>query len=150
MRLPYIIVFLTMFYSVLGLGQEESEPIGDTRTPVYLTPEEMQVALGEMRLFVESLNGIFRSLSKEDYVKAAFYAEQSGMVVPREIRGKHPDIINKLPIKMKLKGMLTHKKFDLLAKDLRDKVSYKKIMDRLGKITNQCVYCHRNYRLVLE
>lgn len=128
----------------------EDFPTEDLREPVVLTKVEKNLALGEMRLFLESLNGVFKALSNNDYVKAAFHAKKSGMVVPTTIRESNPDIINKLPLKMKLTGMMVHKMFDSLASDLENQIPLDQVMNKLGKITNKCVWCHQTYRFEEE
>lgn len=143
-----IYVILTLLVSFSSFANEISTE--DLRTPVVLTEVEKNMALGEMRLFLESLNGVFKALSKNDYVKAAFHARKSGMVVPTTIRETNPDIINKLPIKMKLTGMMVHQMFDSLGDDLENQIPLDKVMKKLGKITNKCVWCHKTYKFEVQ
>ena len=121
-------------------------PTEDNRTPILLSKEEKVVALFEMRTFVEALNGIFRSMANNDFTEAAKFARSSGMAVPQNILGVHPEIIGKLPLGVKFMGMQTHRQFDQLAKILEKKEAPEKIYQKLGEVTNNCVACHRAYR----
>ena len=140
-----ILLFLNVsFFCDLNAAMEI--PTEDNRTPILLSKEEKVVALFEMRTFVEALNGIFRSMANNDFTEAAKFARSSGMAVPQNILGVHPEIIGKLPLGVKFMGMQTHRQFDQLAKILEKKESPEKIYQKLGEVTNNCVACHRAYR----
>ena len=140
-------VFFLLSLSLLNRSQAAMEiPTEDNRTPIVLSKEEKVVALFEMRTFVEALNGIFRSMANNDFTEAAKFARSSGMAVPQNILGVHPEIIGKLPLGVKFMGMQTHRQFDQLAKILEKKETPEKIYQKLGEVTNNCVACHRAYR----
>jgi methyl coenzyme M reductase subunit C-like uncharacterized protein (methanogenesis marker protein 7) len=134
------VIFIAFAQTQLSFTEE------DPRIPIELSGEERQAALAEMRLFLESIDGIMRGLAERDYLAAATWARKSGMVVPRELSGKHPQIILKLPLKVKLAGLSVHAAFDQLADSIMQKQELEKTLADLSRITSKCILCHDQYR----
>ncbi len=135
------IVVSAMAYLFLIKG--ETVAATDGRQALILEAGERDLVLGEMRQFLEAVQTII-SANEEDMdsiVKAARkvgFAAQQG--VPASLK-------KKLPLEFKQLGMATHKAFDQLAIDARDLGDKQQIIEKLGELMNNCVACHRIYRI---
>jgi cytochrome c556 len=57
--------------------------------------------------------------------------------------------MKKLPLDFKQLGMGTHKAFDQLAIDAKDLGDKQQTIEQLGQLMNNCVACHKLYRIDL-
>ena len=128
-------------------GNNPANPIiaPDLRQAIELTVEERTFVLGEMRGFLESVEGIVNATAAGDMKAAADAARRSGMMAmqnaPRTLMGK-------MPPEFRMLGMDTHTKFAALADDAAAIGDKQAVLRQLGALLANCGACHQGYRLV--
>ena len=127
--------------------QGKVQPAGDGRTAIVLSPGERDLVLAEMRMFVESIQGMVSAVPDEDMKTVAEYARQVGMQAQQQVPGS---LVGKLPLAFKQMGRATHQQFDQLALDAEQLGDPDHSLQQLGKLMQNCIACHATYRIVAE
>jgi hypothetical protein len=117
----------------------------DTRQPVLLSATERTMALAEMRVFLESVNGVLDGVVRNDAAAVASAAAKSGM------RAMQNDptmmqMMMKMPPELRTLGRAAHQGFDELADAAAGGRLPADALARLATITGQCVACHATFR----
>lgn len=117
----------------------------DTRQAVLLSAEERAMALAEMRVFLESVNGVLDAYTRRDAEGIAAAAKKSGM------RAMQHDpmmmqMMMKMPPELRMLGRAAHMGFDELADATAGGRVPADTIARLATITGQCVACHATFR----
>ena len=84
----------------------------DGRMKVYLSAEERDFVLGEMRGMLEGVKDITIALANGDNGNVTTVATANGMA---SVGGVNPVLMAKLPVNFMSLGKNTHEKFDLIA-----------------------------------
>lgn len=121
----------------------------DTREPAYRTPAERAFILGQMRLFLGSVQAIASDLAAADMKAVAQEAASRG-------RGANP--LSGMPPGMKAKetsawgSMMGGARagFDGMAQAASSGAPVGQVTGMLGETMKNCVACHGAYRLVEE
>jgi hypothetical protein len=121
-----------------------AQAAGDDRQPVALGPEHQAMVLKEMRVMLESVQGILAGLSAGEREEAAAAASRAGMGM---VQGMPPALQKALPKEFRHLGMRTHRGFDELAVAIRQGESRDMILDRLSDHLANCTGCHSGYKL---
>lgn len=130
-------------------GAAGSAPIGgpDQRLIIELTAEERDFVLGEMRTFLDSVQGIVQGVADGDVKTVAAEAKKSGMLTmqraPQTLMGKMPDDFRRL-------GMDTHMRFDALASEASGMGDKQVVLKQLAGVLANCAACHQGYRLTAK
>lgn len=119
----------------------------DGRTSILLTEGERNHVLGEMRMFLETVNDIIDGANTGDMATVAQSATAVGMILTK---GEDPAMMAKLPIDFKTLGFSTHSAFDDLAQNATDFGDAKMVMTDLSGILNNCTSCHAGYRFDVD
>lgn len=122
----------------------------DGRTAVYLSQDEKDLVLREMRTLLVSVNGILEGLSKDDFEKAAGAASAAGMGLVESLENQEKKILLKLPVEFKKLGLGTHTQFDNIAEMIRKKENLKTVLSEMDILTKKCTACHAGYRIEIE
>ena len=115
----------------------------DGRQALLLPPGERDLVLSEMRQFLETVQ-IIIAAGEEDMASVVKAARKVGFAAQQ---GVPASLMKKLPLDFKQLGMATHKAFDQLAVDAQDLGDKQQVMEKLGELMNNCVACHRIYRI---
>lgn len=125
------------------MGGQTAAPPPETRQAIVLTADERAIVLGEMRGFMESIQGSLAAIAANDAAALASAAQKSGMRVmghlPPETRAKFPPALMTM-------GRATHMGFDALAKDAGSGGVPADSIARLAEISGNCVACHASFR----
>ncbi len=116
----------------------------DTREPVVLSPAARDRVLAEMRVMLESVAAITRSLAADDRAAIAKAARASGTATAADV---DPHIEHALPESFRQLGMQAHQGFDALAAQAQGGAASDAMLKSLAGTTATCVACHRTYRL---
>lgn len=119
-------------------------PAADNRVVLKLTPDERSMVLEEMRLFLDGIQKMTYSLSKQDMQAAADAARNLGQKMVHEVP---PALRAKLPQEFRQLGATVHGSFDQIALDaetLKD-VSY--TLNQLSATLKNCASCHATYQI---
>jgi len=122
----------------------ETLKASDGRTAIVMTEGNRDFALSEMRGFLETLQQINEGVLTNDAQKIIDAANTSGTGVA-ETAPK--GLMKSLPIGFKTLGMNTHKLFDKLAEATAKNYDKKQVQQQVNTILNNCITCHRTYRL---
>jgi cytochrome c556 len=121
------------------------QPSDDGRQAVMLTKEERNALLLEMRVWLQSSQGILAAVSEKDFNAVIQSAKASGMSAEADTPGS---LFRKLPVEMKALGFDTRKKFDDIAADAEKSKDGNQIVSKLSVAMNNCIACHATYRFV--
>jgi hypothetical protein len=135
----------------LGQGCRPVTPAGessaDTRTPVTLPTDGREAVLAEMRVLLESVNGVLAAASRRDTALLRAAATAAGTA-----NAADPELEALLPGPWLGLAHQTHEGFDALASGAGYPVEAvpDTVVARLARITASCVSCHATYRLVIR
>ena len=123
-----------------GLVQAE-----DTRTSIVLTADERAMVLKEMREFLDALRKMNAALADENFTAAAQAARKVGRAAQQQVP---PALKKKLPKAFMQLGGATHAAFDQWAMDAETMEDVSLSLKQMGRLMNNCVACHAQYRLI--
>jgi hypothetical protein len=142
-QLAALSVILSIAFAPGGRGEE-----GETRVAISLTAPEKAYVLGQMRLFVASVQEIVAALAAGDRASAAKAAAARGAKRQAMEQDMPPTLPAKLPETWKTLGRPMRQEFDALAQGLAAGEDTSRSLARLGEVMRNCVGCHAAYRLV--
>lgn len=137
-------VVLCLSLSTIAARGDES----DQRVAVAMTAPEKAFVLGQMRLFVKSVEQIVSALSVSDRAAAAEAAAARGAQRFQAENAMPPTLGPKFPETWRSFGQPMRKGFDELAKGLTEGEDATRALARLGELMRNCVACHESYRIV--
>ena len=116
----------------------------DSRVVVELTEGNADFALDEMREFLESVQQINEGILNKNAEQIEKAAKKSGgLVIDHAPKG----MLASLPIGFKELGFATHDLFDEIADSIQVNKNVKQTHSQLGKLLNNCVACHKLYKI---
>jgi len=147
-----IAIILTLLLIIAGgaykfIFQGSVTESSDGRISILLNPEERDLVLAEMRMFLSSVQQINSGIAEDDLKVVSKAARAVGKAAQGEVPGS---LVGKLPLAFKKLGFDTHTKFDQLAMDTDDLGDAKHALSQLSSLMQNCVACHETYRIDLE
>ena|SRR3990172_3118014 len=143
MLVAVLLIIVALFGYKFTVGNVQ--PSEDGRLAVLLSKDERNALLLEMRVWLQSSQGILAATSEKDFDAVIKSAKASGMGAEAETPGS---LFRKLPVEMKALGFDTRKKFDDIAVDAEKFKDSNHIITQLSVAMNNCVACHATYRFV--
>lgn len=137
-----LLIVIAMGYKFMIAGSVV--PATDGRQALTLDPAERDLVLGEMRMFLSSVQRITQAVTKEDMQAVVKAAREVGLAAQEEVPGS---LVGKLPLAFKKLGFDTHSKFDALALDAEQLGDPKHTLEQLSTLMNNCVGCHATYQI---
>jgi cytochrome c556 len=135
----------------LNLGTAHAEdshdhhaPATDNRSVLKLTPDERMMILEEMRLFLDGVQKMTYSLSKQDMQAAADAARNMGQKMAHELP---PTLRAKLPQEFRQLGATVHGSFDQMAMDAETLQDVSYTLNQLSATLKNCASCHATYQI---
>jgi len=139
---------LAPFLALALITSATADPAEDTREAAVHTKVERAYILGQMRLFLTSVQTITEGLADGKLDVVAEAAAARGM----KRNSNDPDFPKTLGAKLtplwKQMGGGTRKGFDQIAEAAQQGESRDKILGLLGQTMKNCVACHQTYKLV--
>ncbi len=126
------------------LWKGEVATASDGRTAILLEPGERDLVLGEMRTFLQAVQGVLNAARTEDMQGVASAARQVGAAAQQEVPAS---LVGKLPGEFKILGFDTHARFDQLALDAEQLGDPAHSLEQLAGLMSNCVGCHAAYRI---
>ena len=120
-------------------------PSKDDRTAILVTSDERIMILGEMRKFLETIQGITEATAKGDLETVAALATDMGNESPNV----SPSLMGKLPIEFKSLGSATHGLFTDLGETAKGGDANAVLRD-MGNLMLNCTSCHADNKFVIE
>jgi|SRR5690554_1766669 len=133
-------IALVYFFFIKG----DSVKINDERTAIHVSEENKDFVLAEMRGFLESVQQINKGIIENDAETVISASKKSGGTA---IDHAPPSLVKSLPLAFKTLGCSTHDIFDEIAKNAEDNFEPKETQKKLDILLNNCVACHRSYKL---
>jgi hypothetical protein len=121
------------------------QPSDDGRTAVMLSKDERNMVLLEMRVWLQSSQGILAAATEKDFDAVIKSGKASGMGAEAATPAS---LFRKLPFEMKALGFDTRRKFDDIAADAGKFKDSNRVIAKLSVAMNNCIGCHETYRLV--
>lgn len=149
-RLSWMLVaLLSVIVTVLGykFTVGNVQPSDDGRMAVMLSKDERNALLLEMRVWLQSAQGILSAASMKDFDAVVKSAKASGMSAEAGTPGS---LFRKLPVEMKTLGFDTREKFDDIAATAARSKDGTQVVEKLSVAMNNCIACHETYRFVEE
>lgn len=149
-RLSWIlVVVLSIIVAVFGykFTVGNVQPSDDGRLAVMLSKDERNALLLEMRVWLQSTQGILLAASAMDFDAVVRSAKASGMSAEEETPGS---LFRKLPVEMKALGFDTREKFDDIAATAAKSKDGSQVVEKLSVAMNNCIACHEMYRFIEE
>ncbi len=142
-----LVVVLLIIVAIFGykFTVGEVQPSEDGRLAVLLSKDERNALLNEMRVWLQSSQGILAAASEKDFDTVIKSAKASGMGAEATTPGS---LFRKLPVEMKALGFDTRKKFDDIAADAEKYKDANRVVASLSVAMNNCTACHATYRFV--
>lgn len=116
----------------------------DGRIAIHLNSGERDLVLGEMRMFLESVQQITAGINANNMKQVAESARKMGRNAQAAVPGS---LMGKLPVEFKTLGFDTHKKFDELAFNAEEFEDQAHTLELLSELINNCVSCHAAYKI---
>jgi hypothetical protein len=130
-----------------GTAQERGPDNKDGRVAVVVTVVEKEYVLGQMRLFVTSIQAIAAALAVDDRAQAGEAAAARGLRRNANDPAFPPTLDAKLPPQWKQMGGSMRKGFDTLAQGISAGDGTRQSLAQLSEVMTNCVACHATYRL---
>lgn len=140
-----LLIIVALFGYKFTVGNVQ--PSDDGRQAVLLSKDERNALLLEMRVWLQSSQGILAAASEKDFDAVIKSAKASGMGAEADTPGS---LFRKIPVEMKALGFDTRKKFDDIAADAEKFKDSSHTVSKLSVAMNNCVACHQMYRFVEE
>lgn len=122
-------------------------PSDDGRQAVLLTKDERNALLLEMRVWLQSSQGILAAAAGNDFDAVIKSARASGMAAEADTPGS---LFRKIPVEMKTLGFSTRGKFDDIAAEAAKSKDGNQVVMKLSEAMKNCIACHEMYRFVEE
>ncbi|MDH2917169.1 MAG: hypothetical protein PXX77_09870 [Gallionella sp.] len=149
-KLSWILVaVLTIIVAALGykFTVGNVQPSDDGRQAVMLSKDERNALLLEMRVWLQSSQGILAAASEKNFDAVIKSAKASGMEAEADTPGS---LFRKIPVEMKALGFDTRSKFDEIAMEAAKSKDGSLVVKKLSMAMNNCIACHEMYRFVEE
>jgi hypothetical protein len=131
-------------YAEEGHDHHGHVPATDNRLLLKLTPDERMMILEEMRLFLDGVQKMTYSLSKQDMQAAADAARNMGQKMVHEVP---PALRAKLPQEFRQLGATVHGSFDQMAMDAETLQDVSHTLNQLSATLKNCASCHATYQI---
>jgi len=140
-----IVLFLGVAYAAYIFTVRGNVVKGaDGRVAVLMTGKDRVRILGEMRVFLETVQSITEAASQNDMKTVEKIARANGMI---KAGGETPEFLASLPLDFKTLGMAAHGNFDKLADLAATGPTPAVLMAKLGDDLLTCTACHQTYLL---
>ncbi len=142
--LALIFAITTGLLAYTFLWKGDVVPSSDGRTAILLEPGERDLVLGEMRAFLQAVQGVLNTARTQDMTGVARAARQVGAAAQQGVPAR---LVGKLPGEFKLLGFDTHARFDQLALDAEQLGDPVHSLEQLAELMSNCLGCHAAYRI---
>jgi cytochrome c556 len=147
-RLAAVAALPVLACSVGVTSAEEVAPGDkDSREAIVVTPAERNYILGQMRMFVTSIQTVAAGLGADDRAQAAEAASARGAKRNANDPAFPRTLDAKLPPQWKQLGGGMRRGFDALAQGINAGDGTQKSLEQLGIVMTNCIACHATYRV---
>jgi hypothetical protein len=119
----------------------------DNRVIVKYAPDLHKLVLNEMRDYLEVINEIQQGLAENNPDKIIESATRQGRISLEETPVR---LLKLSPLACKTMGFKGHDLFQAIADSARVNFKRSTTIQQLSELTQNCIVCHRSYRLKME
>ena len=143
-NIVFIIISVVLAYVLLFMGTEMVKLPDDNRIVVKYEPDLRDLVMSEMRDYLEVINEIQQGLADNDPDKIIKAATRQGKISLDETPVR---LLKLSPLACKQLGFKGHDIFQAIADSAKVHFSKATVNRQLAELTNNCIVCHRTYRV---
>ena len=143
-NIVFLGIIAALVYILLFTGTEMVKLPDDNRIVVKYEPDLRDLVMSEMRDYLEVINEIQQGLAENDPNKIVKAATRQGKISLEETPVR---LLKLSPLACKQMGFKGHDIFQAIADSARVHFSKATVNRQLAELTNNCIVCHRTYRL---
>lgn len=143
----FAITTIALAYILLFTGTEMVKNEKDTRITVKYAPDLRELVLSEMRDYLEVISEIHQGLAEDNSEKIYKAASRQGEASIKETPAR---LLKLSPIPCKKMGFAGHYLFQAIADSAKTNYNPKTTLKQLSSLTNNCIACHRTYKIEME
>ncbi len=150
--LTYVLLLISVLLNAVLIYKffyqgEKAVLSADGRTEIKMSRENREFVMTEMRGFLESVQKVNEGIAKNDPEIIAGVGQQSGTC---KVDAVPQGLVKSLPFGFKQMGFETHGLFDEMAKIAKEKYDRQQTQEKLNQLLNNCVACHKTYKITAE
>jgi len=143
-NIVFAIIVIILAYIILFMGTEMVKLPDDNRILVKYEPDLRDLVMSEMRDYLEVINEIQQGLAENNPDKIVKAATRQGKISLEETPVR---LLKLSPLACKQMGFKGHDIFQAIADSARVHFSKATVNRQLAELTNNCIVCHRTYRV---
>jgi hypothetical protein len=143
-NIVFVIIAIVLAYIILFMGTEMVKLPDDNRILVKYEPDLRDLVMSEMRDYLEVINEIQQGLAENNPDKIVKAATRQGKISLEETPVR---LLKLSPLACKQMGFKGHDIFQAIADSARVHFSKATVNRQLAELTNNCIVCHRTYRV---
>ncbi len=140
----FIATTLGLLYILLFAGTEIVKMPNDSRITVNYAPDLHKLVLSEMRDYLEVMNEIQQGVATENPEMIYNAAIRQGLASFEDTPAR---LLKMSPLACKKMGFQGHKIFQEIADSAKTNYNAATTARQMAKLTNNCITCHRTYKL---
>ena len=140
----FLILISVLVYILLFMGTEMVKLPDDNRIVVKYEPDLRDLVLNEMRDYLEVMNEIQQGLANNDPDKIVKAATRQGQI---SLEATPVRLLKLSPLACKQMGFRGHDIFQAIADSARVNFKPTTTINQLAELTNNCIVCHRTYKV---
>jgi len=143
----FVLTTIVLAYVLLFTGTEMVKNEKDTRITVKYAPDLRDYVLSEMRDYLEVISEIQQGIAEDNPEKIYKSALRQGKA---SIKKTPIRLLKLAPIPCKKMGFAGHNLFQAIADSAKTNYNPKTTVKQMAALTNNCIACHRTYKVELE
>jgi len=143
-NIVFLGIIAALVYILLFTGTEMVKLPDDNRILVKYEPDLRDLVMSEMRDYLEVISEIQQGLAENDPNKIVKAATRQGKISLEETPVR---LLKLSPLACKQMGFKGHDIFQAIADSAKVHFSKSTVNRQLAELTNNCIVCHRTYRV---
>ncbi len=143
----FVVIISILIYILVFTGTEMVKLPNDNRITVKYEPDLHELVLDEMRDYLEVINEIQQGLAENNSQKIVTAATRQGQV---SLEATPVRLLKLSPLACKTMGFKGHNIFQAIADSARINFNRTTTINQLAELTNNCIACHRTYKLEMD
>ncbi len=143
----FALTSILLAYILLFTGTEMVKNEKDGRITVKYAPDLRDFVLSEMRDYLEVIAEINEGIATDNPGKIFKAASRQGKASIKETPAR---LLKLSPLPCKKMGFAGHDLFQAIADSAHTNYNPKTTIRQLAKLTNNCIVCHRTYKIESE
>ncbi len=143
----FFLTTLVLAYVLAFVGTDIVENKDDVRKTVKYPKDLRDLVMSEMRDYLEVINEIQQGVAENNPDKIIKAAHRQGQA---SLDDTPVRLLKLSPIPCKTMGFKGHHVFQAIEDSARANYSALTVNKQLAELTNNCVVCHRTYKVVME